>query len=178
MKRENLRRLAVRMAKRERALEGRDGRGAISEDLDQLSCELLGEVFDMLADGKDISVVASVMDASGERLTCAFEEDSPEVCLSAAREWVQSGAKASGTARKAGTSLVGKACCYAIAYEGAVDDPDASDDDAFLDAVLLEFGERGSEVAYSAYSLVDGVGEGDGFRYTDPAPAGELPCLL
>lgn len=166
------------MAQRDCSHETSDGGGNISQALDDLSCELLGEVFDMLADGKDISVVASVMDTSGERLTCAFEEDSPEVCLNAAREWVQSGGRASGTARASGSALAGKVSCYAIAYEGAVDDPAASADDTYLDAVLLEFGDRGSEVAYSAYSLVDGIGMGKGFRYTDPAPAGELPCLI
>ena len=150
----------------------------ISAELDQLSCELMGEVLDMLAKGTEILVVASVMDASGERLTCAFEEDSPELCLDAAREWVRSGGKASGAASKAGSPLVGKACYYAIAYEGAVDDPDDPTDEAYHDALLLEFGERGAETAYSAYSLVEGVGKGDGFRYTDPAPAGEVPCLL
>ena len=41
----------------------------------------------------------------------------------------------------------------------------------------LEFGERGWR-SYSAYSLVDGIGTGDGFTWTDPAPAGEVPPLL
>lgn len=164
------------MAKRARSQEPNDNEGGISEQLDQLSCELMGEALDMLAEGTPIAAVASVMDSSGERLTCAFEEDSPEMCLEAAHAWVKAGGKASGTASKAGTSLAGKACYYAIAYEGAVDDPDAGE--AYQDALILEFGERGSETAYSAYVLVDGVGRGRGFRYTDPAPAGELPCLL
>ena len=45
------------------------------------------------------------------------------------------------------------------------------------DALLLEFGERGYR-AYSAYSLIDGKGTGDGFTWTDPAPAGEMDPLL
>ena len=148
----------------------------ISKELDQLSCELMGEALYMLAEGTPIAAVASVMDASGDRLTCAFEEDSPEMCLEAARTWVHSGGRASGTASKAGKSLAGKACYYAIAYEGAVDDPETGD--TFNDALILEFGEREAETAYSAYVLVDGIGAGDEFRYTDPEPAGELPCLL
>ena len=62
---------------------------------------------------------------------------------------------------------------YAITYEGAV----ADETGAYADALLLEFGERGYR-SYSAYSLVDGRGTGDGFTWTDPAPAGEMPPLL
>lgn len=150
----------------------------ISPALDQLSCELLGEALDMLADGKEILAVASVMDADGERLTCAFEEDSPELCLEAAHAWVRCGGKAGGTASHARSQVIGKAQCYAIAYEGAVADGQGTDGEAYNDALILEFGERGAETAYSAYVLVDKLGAGDDFRYTDPEPAGELPCLL
>lgn len=166
------------MAKRAHSHEAPEGAGNISEALDQLSCELLGEALDMLADGKEILAVASVMDASDQRLTCAFEEDSPELCLAAAREWVRTGGKASGAATKSGDPVVGKAQCYAIAYEGAVADDEGSGDGAYHDALLLEFGERGAATAYSAFVLVDNVGGGERFRYTDPEPAGELPCLL
>ena len=58
-------------------------------------------------------------------------------------------------------------------YEGAVE----LGDEGFADALLLEFGERGYH-SYSAYSLVDGKGSGDGFSWTDPAPAGEVDPLL
>lgn len=165
------------MAKRARSQEAQND-GNISEALDQLSCELLGEALDMLADGREILAVASVMDASDQRLTCAFEEDSPELCLSAAREWVRSGGKASGAASKAGSPVVGKAQCYAIAYEGAIAAEEGAADSSYHDALILEFGERGADTAYSAYVLVDNVGGGRAFRYTDPEPAGELPCLL
>lgn len=62
---------------------------------------------------------------------------------------------------------------YALVYEGAIED----DDGSYADAAILEFGERGYH-SYSAFSLVDGKGSGDGFTWTDPAPAGELPPLL
>ena len=58
--------------------------------------------------------------------------------------------------------------CYAIAYLGAV----ADDDDVFRDALILEFGERGAECGYSAFSLVEGIGAGDNLAWSDPAPAG------
>ena len=74
---------------------------------------------------------------------------------------------------------------YAIAYEGAVEaergfgdaGANAGASAHFRDAVLLEFGERGYR-SFSAYSLFEGRGEGDGFRWTDPEPAGELEPLL
>lgn len=178
---------------------------AISEELDQLSCELMGEALDKLAAGEALVAVAAAMDEAGIRTTCAFEDDSPEQCLLAAREWVAGGAKAAGRDNKASdargskdggsgdsvahghkggssngsashnaTAAMGKPCYYAIAYAGAI----ADEDGGFVDALILEFGEKGSDVAYSAYSLVEGVGKGDDFRYSDPAPAGEMPCLL
>lgn len=163
---------------------------AISEELDQLSCELMGEALDKLAAGETLVAVVAAMDEAGIRTTCAFEDDSPEQCLLAAREWVAGGAAAAGAADKASTShgsksgsadaassgraAMGRPCYYAIAYAGAI----ADEDGGFVDALILEFGEKGSDVAYSAYSLVEGVGAGDDFRYSDPAPAGEIPCLL
>lgn len=145
----------------------------ISAEVDQLSCELMGEALDMLADGAEILAVASVVDSKGVRLTCAFDEDSPDVCLEAAREWVRRGGCATGEAKP---KDLGRAQCYAIAYQGAIASEDG--EGAFHDALIVEFGERGQECAYSAYVLVEGIGAGDAFRYTDPAPAGELDCLL
>lgn len=142
----------------------------ISELLDELSCELLGEAFDQLAEGKDLGVVASVCDAAGERLTCSFESDFTDSCLEKARDWVQSGAH-----EEAGTQAIGNPQCYAICYRGAVG---AAESDDYADAVLLEFGEKGAKCAWSAYSFIDGVGEGNNFRYTDPEPAGETENLL
>ena len=62
---------------------------------------------------------------------------------------------------------------YVIVYEGAV----ADDNDNYQDALMLEFGERGYR-SYSAYSLLSGKGRGNGFVWTDPAPAGEVEPLL
>lgn len=181
----------------------------ISEELDELSCELMGEALDKLAAGEMLVAVAAAMDEQGIRTTCAFEDDSPEQCLLAAREWVADGAKGNAAARggkaagggkssrgakddagaegsggvgvsgrrgssSAADASMGKPSYYAIAYAGAI----ADEEGGFVDALILEFGEKGSDVAYSAYSLVEGVGAGDDFRYTDPAPAGEMPCLL
>lgn len=144
---------------------------AISELLDNLSCELLGEAFDQLAEGKNLGVVASVCDASGKRLTCAFEADFTDSCLEMAREWVRTGAH-----EESGSAAVDAPQCYAIVYRGAVGEE--AETDSFSDAVILEFGEKGNQSAWSAYSFIEGVGRGDDFRYTDPEPAGETPNLL
>ena len=58
-------------------------------------------------------------------------------------------------------------------YEGAIADAEGT----YQDALILEFGEKNYR-SFSAYSLVDGKGEGEGFTWTEPAPAGELEPLL
>ncbi len=143
--------------------------GGVSEQTDELGSTLMGEALDRLADDGALSVVASAVDAAGQRMTCEFDEDSTEQCLEAAREWVRQGARGEDNSR-----VIGKLTCYAIAYLGAV----ADEDDVFRDALILEFGERGAESGYSAFSLVEGIGAGDDLAYSDPAPAGETPCLL
>lgn len=145
------------------------GDGGVSAQTDELGSTLMGEALDRLATGEDFSVVATAADSQGQRMTCEFDDDSAEQCLEAARTWVRNGARGEDNAR-----VIGKPACYAIAYLGAV----ADEDDVFRDALILEFGERGAECGYSAFSLVEGVGSGKRFRYTDPAPAGELSCLL
>lgn len=145
------------------------GNGGVSAQTDELGSTLMGEALDRLAAGGDFSVVATAADSQGQRMTCEFDDDSAEQCLEAARTWVRNGARGEDNAR-----VIGKPACYAIAYLGAV----ADEDDVFRDALILEFGERGAECGYSAFSLVEGIGSGKRFRYTDPAPAGELSCLL
>lgn len=145
------------------------GTGGVSAQTDELGSTLMGEALDRLATGEDFSVVATAADSQGQRMTCEFDDDSAEQCLEAARTWVRNGARGEDNAR-----VIGKPTCYAIAYLGAV----ADEDDVFRDALILEFGDRGAACGYSAYSLIDGIGSGKRFRYTDPAPAGELSCLL
>ena len=140
------------MAEKDELLEG------VSPETDELASTLVGDALDMLAAADPFCVLLAVQSASGEVTSYEFEDDGPEVCLEAARAKV---------------SQVPGALRYAIAYEGAVETGDGD----FADALLLEFGERGWR-SYSAYSLVDGKGTGDGFTWTDPAPAGEVPPLL
>ena len=135
--------------------ERRDG---VSPETDELASTLIGAALDLLAAGEPFEVLLAVQTDDGAVQSYEFEDDGPEACLDGARERVRS---SEGAVR------------YAIAYEGAVE----ADEGAYADAVLLEFGERGYR-AYSAYSLFEGRGAGDGFTWSDPAPAGEMEPLL
>lgn len=133
-------------------------REGVSPQTDELASTLMGDALDLLAAGEAFEVLLAVQDSSGEVLSFEFVDDGPEACLEGAR----------GKVRE-----LEDAVRYALAYEGAIED----DDGSYADAVILEFGERGYR-SYSAFSLIDGKGSGDGFTWTDPAPAGELPPLL
>lgn len=135
--------------------ERRDG---VSPETDELASTLMGAALDLLAAGEPLEVLLAVQTTDGAVQSYEFEDDGPEACLDGARERVRS---------------IEGAVRYAIAYEGAVE----ADEGAYSDAVLLEFGERGYR-AYSAYSLFEGRGAGDGFTWSDPAPAGEMEPLL
>ena len=132
--------------------------GSVSPQLDELSSTLMGEALDMLAEGQELNVILALQSADGEVQSYVFADDSPERLLEAARQRV----------RSARTTMY-----YAFVYEGAVQEEDGS----FADALFLEFGERGCP-SFSAYSLFEGRGEGNAFRWTDPAPAGEEEPLL
>ena len=132
--------------------------GTVSQQLDELSSDLMGEALDRLADGVDVDVLVALQDGAGEVTLLELADDGPEALLEGARRQVR---KSTHAVR------------YAIVYEGAV----ALEGNTFADALILEFGERGSR-SFSAYSLFEGRGAGDDFRWTDPAPAGEEEPLL
>lgn len=138
-----------------------DLREGVSPETDELASTLMGDALDLLAAGEPFEVLLAVQGADGQVQSLEFEDDGPEACLDAARARVREFGEKNAALR------------YAIAYEGAVADETGS----YADALLLEFGERGWR-SYSAFSLVDGKGAGDGFTWSDPAPAGEMPALL
>ena len=141
----------------------------ISAELDELSCELMGEALDRLAEGADVNVLLVVGDAQGNAATYEFANDGEEACLNGARDKVRAIARAKGDP----SFELGIPCYYALCYEGAV----ANEQGSYTDALIMEFGER-RRPAFSAYSLFEGRGTGDNFRWTDPAPAGEVQALL
>ena len=141
----------------------------VSPELDELSCELMGQAFDLLADGQDVDVMLVVGDSEGNAASYVFSDDGEEACLQGARDKVRELRRTKGD-----ESLhLGVPRYYALCYVGAV----ADEEGPYADALIMEFGERG-RVAYSAYSLFEGRGTGDGFCWSDPAPAGEVDALL
>lgn len=132
--------------------------GTVSPELDELSSTLMGDALDMLAEGQQMGVLLVIQDADGDITSFEFIDDGPEALLNGARMRVK---------------RTKRALRYALAYEGAIE----AEDGTYAEALILEFGEKGRP-SFSAYSLYEGRGEGDNFRWTDPAPAGEEEPLL
>ena len=145
----------------------------VSPELDEMVCDLIGYMLDELADGGDPGVITCVEDAEGTRVEASFTDDGEEACLEAARTRIAQ--NASGMAKE----KLGPIARYAIGYVGGV-----QLEDGVADAVLVSFYERGLAdeegvpTGYSAYVLFEGAGEGDGFAWADPAPAGAEEPLI
>lgn len=146
-----------------------DRRDGISPELDELSSELMGDAFDILADGGELNVRLVVEDEARNVASYEFADDGPEALLDGAHRRIVALVKQAGDTEQG----LGNPLRYALVYEGAIADVEG----AYQDALILEFGEKNYR-SFSAYSLVDGRGEGEGFRWTEPAPAGELEPLL
>ena len=141
----------------------------VSPQLDGLVSELVGASLDMLAEDGALSVLLVCEDARGAALSFEFEDDGIEACLEGARDKLAELVRAGGDAAQGFDAPVR----FALAYEGAVEEENG----AFLDALIVDFGERGWR-NYSLFSLVEGKGTGEGFAWSEPAPAGEIAPLL
>ena len=130
----------------------------ISKELDQLTCDLLGQALDALASGEEVPVLVACDAGDGPEVV-AFEDDGEEECLEAARDYVR--------------ALEG-ALRYVVLYDGAVEEGEQG----YHRALLIEFAEAGSACAWSGYVLYEGFGARDAFSWADPQPAGECPSLL
>lgn len=146
-----------------------DQSGAVSEELDALSCDLLGSALDALAAGVEVCVITSVEDAAGTRVTNSFSEDGIEACIDEAHNYIA----ALALEKAARPDNLDVPVRYAMVYEGAVD----LGNDGYEDALILEFAEKGQQ-AFSAYVLWQGFGAGEAFQWCDPEPAGEVASLL
>ena len=145
------------------------GDDQISQELDALSCDLLGSALDALAAGVDVLGIIAVEDERGTRLVRAFSDDGPEACLAGARDFIATLAKNGGDPAES----LSAPQRYALVYEGAVE----RGGEGFGDALILEFGER-NHPSFSAYVLWKGFGAGEGFMWADPEPAGEVDSLI
>ncbi len=138
----------------------------ISEELDILSCDLMGDAFDALADGMDFSVLVGYEDENNNRELKAFSDDGFLACLEGARDYIKSlSSQNNGPI---------KPVRYALVYPASV----ANDEGVYEDAVILEYGEKGQITGFSAYSLIDNIGEGERFMWSEPEAAGETDLLV
>lgn len=129
----------------------------VSEALDALTCDLIGEAVSTLeAEGK--LPVLLMSDAEQDLLT--FEDDDLDGCYRAACQQVQD--------YKDACNL------YAIAYEGLVQE---SEQDSGATAIIFEFAQRGAEVAWSGYVLYRRNEHGE-VEVSDPFPGGEEQALF
>lgn len=144
-----------------------DSQGAVSAELDAMVCDLIGAFLDDLAAGENPGVVVAIEDAARNRFEVAVSEDGEEACLEAANNFISEhkmGLKDEG---------MGRIARYAIAYTGCVEV-----EEGYHDALLVSFYETGLESGFSAYVLFEGMGQGDGFMWSDPEPAGEETPLI
>lgn len=140
---------------------------AVSPELDEMVCDLIGYMLDELAEGRDPGTAACAEDAHTGRIEAVFTDDGEEACLEAAQAFITQNARGNADEH------LGTVDRYAIACTGAVEL-----DGAYRDAVLVSFYERALPVGYSAYVLYENPGQGDAFAWTEPAPAGEEPPLI
>ena len=129
----------------------------VSEELDALTCDLIGEAINILEMEGSLPVLL-LTDAEEDLF--AFEEDDPDGCYRAACQQVQD---------------LGSSCNrYAIAYEGVVQGDEASSGSP---AIVFEFAERGTGEAWSGFLLFHTTEDG-ALEVSDPQPAGaELPLF-
>ena len=126
---------------------------AISEELDRLSCEGIGYCLDLIAAGEDLWPTLFSGSAQDMKVQ-SFEDDSPDAGLEAA--WAE--------ARKLDGDL------FAIGYDGFFQ---TEDEEIAQQAVILVFGERGTESAYTA--CVPYWMDGGELYSSEPIPGGEEP---
>lgn len=141
----------------------------VSAKTDQLASDLMGDAFDLLAEGPMNQVLLVVEDSASSVVSYSFADDGMEALLGGAYKKVRQ-LKDDGGSSEDG---LGEPRRYALCYVGAV----ANEEGLFEEALLLEFGEVGY-TAYSAFSFIDKVGEGDEFCFSEPSPAGEVEALL
>lgn len=123
----------------------------ISEKLDAMTCDLIGEAIDVMeAEGK--LPVLLMTDESDELY--AFEDDDPDGCYRAACQQVQD---------------LGAACnLYAIVYEGVIQENESASGEP---AIIFEFSERGAGEAWSGFVYYRRNKKGE-LEVSDPQPGG------
>lgn len=145
----------------------------ISEQMDALACALIDYGLDLLGETGELVPTLAAENADGERTLLSFDDEDFEECLDEVHTRLRAAAKGKGELE----GLKGKPVRYAIAYDGAIQDPDDPNGN-FDPALIVEYGERGMTQAYSAYLLYKNPGKPQEFVWTDPAAAGEGELLV
>ena len=141
--------------------QGSGAGSAISPLLDSITCELIGQCLDVLAEGGEVWPTISYCNPAGEGACLSFDDDGLEDCLAAARAKI--------------SELGPDISCYALAFEGFVQDEEMG---TAQDALIVEFGERGADTAYSAYIPYRTGRTPEEFVSGEPLAAGEEPLLF
>lgn len=145
----------------------------ISEAMEALAGALIDYSLDLLGETGELSPTVAVEDAEGNRSLLSFDDEDFEECLQEIHDRLVEASKGKAVLE----GLVGRPVRYAIAYDGAVQLPDALDD-GFEAALIVEYGEQGMSQAYSAYLLYQNEGNPQEFAWTEPAAAGEGELLV
>ena len=134
----------------------------ISQELDDLACGAIGMALDNLAEGEGIWPTLVILHNDGDKEYYVFEDDGMDICLQEARDSVHDLGKDSK--------------CYALFYDGFFENKDGGD--LTDNALIVEFGERGQENAFSAVIPYGNAGMQDDFWYDTPMPGGEEKLLF
>lgn len=143
----------------------------ISSELEELANDLIDTCLDALAEHGGFAPVLAAESEDGTRTLLSFNDEEMEECLDAAHDLVSRAA--TGEAQLKG--LEGAPVRYAIGYDGAVREDDRG---PYVNALIVEYGERGMSSAYSAYLLYERAGNPQEFMCSDPAAAGEMELLV
>ncbi len=128
---------------------------AISEELDALACALIGYAIEALE--KDELCPTVALDCEQEFVS--FSNDTPDNCYRQACEYVHDAGAAANR--------------YALVADGFIQEDEAAEAQP---AILVEFGERGMDNAWSGHLFYQRAG-GE-ILVTDPYPSGAEPLLL
>ena len=128
----------------------------VSQELDALTCTLIGEAINILETQGELPVLM-LADCASDLFV--FEDDDPDGCYRAACQQVAD---------------LGKECnLYAIAYEGVVQEDESSSGDP---AIIFEFAERSAQEAWSGFMYYQRSKHG--VEVSDPYPGGaETPLF-
>ena len=151
--------------------EGQTSPEPISPELDDLTCALIDYALGELAEGGELAVSLAAADSQGKSTLLSFDDEDFEESIAEARAQV----KASASGSKKLDGLAGPVARYAIAYDAAVDE---GEQQGYVPALIVEYGEHGLTQGYSAYLTYENPGEAQNFVCSDVAPAGVVELLV